>query len=182
MALDLKALGGNKTSAPAATPTPTPGTPLTDKQGETLKAPGEDTIESAGVGPEVAEKVEKIYTSAPVMRLKIGKFQFEKGVLTLTEADDVAMFDKLLGTLPPRERNAIRTISMERAIAMVRPSEPGVTKNFDSSVGRQRETVDGQQVIGDTALEAPVRTESLDDMNVPVNSGTGSGATQTAQS
>jgi hypothetical protein len=177
MALDLKALGGNKTTAPAA-PTPTPGEPLKDKQGETL-APAQ-VVESAGVGPEVAEKVEKIYTSAPVMRLKIGKFQFDKGVLTLTDADDVAMFDKLLGTLPPRERNAIRTISMERAIAMVRPSEPGVTKNFDSSVGRQRETVDGQTVIGTQSLEDPVRTESRDDMNIAVNEGAADGTT-TAQ-
>lgn len=113
----------------------------------------ETGAELAPVESEVADTVEKIYTSAPVMSLKLGRFQFTKGVLTLTDSTDIELFDKLLGTLPPRERNAIRTISMEKAIAMVRPQEPGVTKNFDSAVGRQRETVAGQATIGTEALE-----------------------------
>lgn len=154
--------------------------PLKDKQGESVgKA---EVVESAGTDADVKDKIEKIYTSSPVMRLKLGKFQFDKGVLTLTDQNDVEQFDKLLSTLPPRERNAIRTISLEKANAMVRPVEPGVTKNFDSSVGRQRERgAAGEKVIGDVALETPIRTESRDDMNIAINEGQNTGNSTTAQ-
>jgi len=150
--------------------------PIEDKQ----KQP----VEQVQVVESQAEptKANKLYTSAPVMNLKVGKFQFTKGVLTLTDPDDIAMFEKLLRGLPPRERNAIRTISIEKAEQMVRPIEPGMTKAFDSAVGRQRETIAGTATVGTVALEDPIRTESLDDMNIPVNSGQGTGDSTTAQS
>lgn len=175
MGLDLNALRGNGIPAkPAEKPQ---GDPIADKQGEAIVA-GPETVESQAE-PEVAKK---LYTSAPVMSLKLGKFQFTRGVLTLDDPTDIEQFDKLLKTLPPRERNAIRTISVELAEAMVRPIEPGVTRAFDSSVNRQQDRVGGQDVVGTVALDAPHRTESRDDMNIAENEGQGTGDSTTQQS
>jgi hypothetical protein len=98
-----------------------------------------------------------IATSAPIQRFKIGRFQFERAVLNLYEDEDVADFRKLVGKLPPVDRNQIKIIDREAAEAMVRPIEPGATKQFDSSVGRQRErSATGEQVIGSDPLDAGV--------------------------
>ena len=94
------------------------------------------------------------YTSHPIMRLKIGRFQFDRGLLVLTDSKDVAEFDKLHDQLPERDKNQIRKIDTKAAERLVRPIEPGMTKTFDSSVGRQREVAaTGDKVIGDEPLE-----------------------------
>ena len=98
-----------------------------------------------------------IATSAPIQRFKIGRFQFDRAVLNLYSEKDAEEFRKLVKGLPPVDRNQIRIIDKEAAEAMVRPIEPGATKQFDSSVGRQREVLGtGDKVIGDNPLDASV--------------------------
>lgn len=175
MGLNLAGLSGGA-KAPDPAKAEEAAQPLVDKQGESL-APAQ-TVESIAE----PEKAKKIYTSAPISQLRIGKFQFDKGVLTLDDSDEIAEFDALLKKLPPRERNSVRTISLELAESMVRPMEPGMTKSFDSSVGRQRERLaTGDATMGTVALDAPIRTESRDDMNIALNEGQGTGDSTTAQ-
>lgn len=98
-----------------------------------------------------------IATSAPIQRFKIGRFQFDRAVLNLYNDDDAAEFRKMVEKLPPVDRNQIKIIDKEAAEAMVRPIEPGATKQFDSSVGRQRErSATGEEVIGKNPLDADV--------------------------
>ncbi len=98
-----------------------------------------------------------IATSAPIQRFKIGRFQFERAVLNLYSQEDADAFRKLLKGLPPVDRNQIKIIDKDAAEAMVRPIEPGATKQFDSSVGRQRETLaTGDKVIGQDPLDPNV--------------------------
>lgn len=119
------------------------------------------------------EKAKALYSSSPLQNFKVGRFQFNKAVLTLDGADDIAEFKALLAKLPARERNQIKTISVALAESMVRPVEPSLTRLFDSSVGRQRESIAGTQTIGTEAIDAPTFTESKDDMNVPEEDGQG---------
>lgn len=114
-----------------------------------------------------------IATCLPIQRFKIGRFQFEKGVLNLYEDSDVSDFRKLLEGLPPVDRNQIKIIDREAAERLVRPVEPGATKQFDSSVGRQRETLaTGDKVIGDQPLDGTNREQfakrAQTDNNIPV--------------
>lgn len=98
-----------------------------------------------------------IVTSAPIQRFKIGRFQFERAVLNLFEREDADEFRKLVSKLPAADRNQLKIIDREAAEQMVRPIEPGATKQFDSSVGRQREVLGtGDKVIGDDPLDARV--------------------------
>lgn len=110
------------------------------------------------VGSEDGDREPKlIATSAPIQRFKIGRFQFERGVLHLYDDKDVEDFRNLVKQLPPVDRNQIKIIDKEAAEALVRPIEPGATKQFDSSVGRQRErAATGEKVIGDDPLDPNV--------------------------
>lgn len=53
-----------------------------------------------------------IYSSSPSENYRVGRFQFEKGILRL-DAEDAAEFDKIVEGLPPLEQNGIRKIDRE---------------------------------------------------------------------
>ena len=97
-----------------------------------------------------------IATSAPIQRFKIGRFQFDRAVLNLFDQDDADEFRSLVSKLPPVDRNQIKIIDRSAAEALVRPIEPGATKQFDSSVGRQQDRVGGASAVGTEALDADV--------------------------
>lgn len=54
------------------------------------------------------------YSSHPIARLKLGRFQFERGVLSL-DATDETEFDKLLATQPVTIRGRVHKISVAGA-------------------------------------------------------------------
>lgn len=97
-----------------------------------------------------------IVTSLPIMNFKIGRFQFTRGVLNLFEDKDVTDFRALVKTLPPADRNQLKIVDREAAEAMVRPIEPGATKQFDSSVGRHGDTIGGGETVGTKPLDPGV--------------------------
>ncbi len=124
---------------------------------------------------DVASKGEPklIATSLPVQRFKIGRFQFERGTLSLFTDEDVSDFRSLVKQLPPADRNQIKIIDREAAERLVRPIEPGVTSQFDSSVGRQRETLaTGDKTVGTDAIDRPTpesfAKQAQTDNNAPV--------------
>lgn len=54
------------------------------------------------------------YSSHPVARLKLGRFQFERGVLTIP-AEDEPEFDKLLAAQPATIRGRVKKVSVDAA-------------------------------------------------------------------
>lgn len=67
---------------------------------------------AAAAGTEVAEGHEDTtqYTSTPIAALKIGRFQFENGVLRLKNGKDVEEFEKLLAQGSIRTQQVVRKI------------------------------------------------------------------------
>lgn len=58
----------------------------------------------------------KTFSSHPIQRFKLGRFQFDRGTLTLS-GDDLSEFEKLLNSdkLPARDRNVVKEIDRESA-------------------------------------------------------------------
>lgn len=79
---------------------------------------------------------ETVYSSHPVSRYKLGRFQFENSVLRLSESDDIEEFEKLLNhpKLPVADRRIVKKIDISKVDDIV--ASRMATKQFDSSVGR----------------------------------------------
>lgn len=96
----------------------------------------------------------KMYHTPGIERYKVGRFQFEKGRLELRKQKDVEEFQKVLDDLAenaPRERNRIKTISIEAAEAMVRSRAPAVQRGVDSASNRI--DMSGLKMTGTDRLE-----------------------------
>lgn len=55
---------------------------------------------------------EAIYTSHPIGRLKIGRFRFENGILTLSKSEDVEEFENLLAASNARTQSQVKKIDV----------------------------------------------------------------------
>jgi len=149
--------------------------PLDSKQKGSVLADDSVGVSAANnvASEEQVNRAAALFTSHPIMRLKLGKFQFDRGLLTIEDSEDAAEFKKMLDKLPARDRNQIREISVDAAERLVRPIEPGVTTQFDSSVGRQRETLaTGDKTVGTEPLEGLNREQfakgAQTDNNAPI--------------
>lgn len=81
--------------------------------------------------PEPTETFE-FFSCAPLDRLKIGRFNFDKGQLKLTEEDAVE-FEELMKKVDPRTRQKVKKIDVRAAEAYLRSLAPVATKSTDSS-------------------------------------------------
>jgi len=61
-----------------------------------------------------------VYSSHPIENFHVAGFQFEKGTLKLTDSDEIERFEKLIESLPPRERSTIRKIDLDGAAAVAK--------------------------------------------------------------
>ena len=119
---------GNPTTAPAE---------ITEETVESPKAPE---------APEVDESV--YYSCAPLERLKIGRFQFDKGQLKLDE-NDAGQFDALLEKVDARTRSKVKKIDVKAAEAFLRNLKPVATKATDSSSdGAEQRRLVGTKELG----------------------------------
>jgi len=84
-----------------------------------------------------AGESETVYSSHPVSRYKLGRFQFENSVLRLSDQDDIDEFEKLLDhpKLPVADRRIVKKIDVSKVDDIVKARM--ATKQFDSSVGRE---------------------------------------------
>lgn len=77
-----------------------------------------EALDAAGQLPEGAEN-EVQFTSTPIARLRVGRFQFENGVLRL-KAGDAEEFRKLLGKSAIRTQQVVREIDRAGGEAVAR--------------------------------------------------------------
>jgi hypothetical protein len=61
------------------------------------------------------------YTCRPMSNYSLGRFHFVNGTMTLTDADDVAEFDKLHKSQPPHLKNSV--VKVDKAAAEARLKE-----------------------------------------------------------
>lgn len=112
---------------------------LTDRQKAAAAVTQDTAVQravSAGVsGP--ADNIVKVYSSHPIQNFAIGRFRFEKSVLTLTKQEDADEFEKLLADIPAPDRLMVKELDLQAAETLVKNREQSATKQFDSSVGRQ---------------------------------------------
>lgn len=128
-----------------------------DEGGARIQTTNNDFDQSTEIEQPGNREPKLIATCAPIQRMKIGKFQFDRAVLNLFEQDEVDEFRALMSKLPPADRNQIKVIDKEAAKNLVRPIEPGMTKQFDSSVGRGKQTTaTGDSLVGKDPLDANV--------------------------
>lgn len=85
----------------------------------------------------------KTYTSHPIKRYGIGRFQFENGTLILEDEADIEEFEDVLKQLEksaPAERNRIKSVDLaaaERISAEFQAKQGGATKGIDSATGER---------------------------------------------
>lgn len=80
----------------------------------------------------------KMYSSHPIQTMAVGKFKFEKGLLTLEDEAEIAEFEKVREALPISEQSRIRELDLEGAERIAAESAKlhgGATQQTDSSVG-----------------------------------------------
>lgn len=78
------------------------------------------------------------WSSHPIQRFTVGRFQFEKGLLVLTEAEDIADFQEVYDSLPVAERARLQKLDLEAAERLARAHlgiDGAVTRGIDSSTG-----------------------------------------------
>lgn len=103
------------------------------------------------------------YTSHPIKKYRVGRFEFEDALLTLRNAEDEAEFLKIIDDpkFPERERHMIRKLDVsaaERISREYRKASGGATKQFDSTVGERGEKA--KVGVGDL-LESHKKREEL---------------------
>lgn len=113
----------------------------------------EGVANAPGAGP-----AERIWSCHPARTYNFGKFKFRDSVLKLSDPSEIADFEELLAQLKKqnkREWGRFKEISVARASDIVRDrlKQSLATKQFDSSVGRQLETLGGEPVVGTKPLE-----------------------------
>ena len=67
----------------------------------------------------MSESVEQHYYSIP-QNFRMKQFRFEKNQLTLTNTEDIELFEKYLKGMTPASRGLIKTISISAADKLVR--------------------------------------------------------------
>lgn len=80
------------------------------------------------------------YSSHPIMNYKVGRFEFDNGLLTLRDDKDISEFRKLLEDpkFPRSERNRIKELDLSAAEAqsrLVRSQSPKASKAIGSDTG-----------------------------------------------
>ena len=85
---------------------------------------------SLGPAPDAepaAESTQRIYSSHPIARLCIGRFQFEKSQLILNSASDIEEFEgelEWLATNQPTMRSNVKTLDLNAAAAFASQFSP----------------------------------------------------------
>jgi hypothetical protein len=102
---------------------------------------------------ETPAETSATYTSHPVENFRLGRYRFNKGLLTLT-GDEVEAFDKLLESLPPADKRRVRKLDVAAAEEFVRQRlaemMPAATQAFDSSIGERSKPVIGTGKLEDS--------------------------------
>lgn len=101
------------------------------------------TLANLGKTPEkssrpAAESGEVRWSSHPIQRYTVGRFQFEKGLLTLTEEADIEDFQATYDSLPVYEKARLQKIDVaaaERIVQQYLNGSGSATKGIDSSTG-----------------------------------------------
>lgn len=120
-----------------------------NKQAPDSKAQAPDSAAGAGEesklqAPETATVTEDVdfpfsrqYTSHPISNYGIGRFVFEKGLLTLTSQRDADEFEAILAEQPEIERSRIKLVNLSMAEEISRQfqRQGGATKQIDSTTG-----------------------------------------------
>lgn len=120
-----------------------------------------DQLDGKDTSPQPSEgKIQ--YTSHPIVNYRAGPYTFEKGLLTLKNADEEQEFLDLINSdkFPERERSMIRKLDYEGATAIARANiaRSHVTQQFDSSTG---ERPDNAPRVGTGDLLDPRKREEL---------------------
>ncbi len=122
-----------------------------------------ETVEGETVAVEVdlatmQSDVLATYSSSPVNNYGVGRFQFEKGLLTFKKGDedDLEEFEKIINgkNFPVVERNRLVKIDVaaaEKLLADLRKSEGGATQAIDSTVGERVNKPKAEGDLGTTA-------------------------------
>lgn len=87
---------------------------------------------------ETADDGKVRFSSHPILRYGIGRFQFENGLLTLDNEKDIAEFRKIVEDLPRSERSRITELDISAAEAQsraVRAANPKASKAIGSDSG-----------------------------------------------
>lgn len=92
-----------------------------------------------------------VYTSNPIQRFSISKYQFEKARLVLSE-EEAEKFDEILARQPARIRAKVRKIDAAKADQIAKSFlTGGATKTIDSSL-RLDPSQAGNPVVGTTDI------------------------------
>lgn len=78
------------------------------------------------------------YSSHPITKYKVGRFQFVNGLLELRKPEDVKDFERVLEQLPRSERIRLKKLDLSAAEAQVRAvkaASPHVSRAIDSASG-----------------------------------------------
>lgn len=142
----MSLLGNKPATAPAL------GTGVANPATGQPPEPKQLDVDSEAIALGVADSLNR-WTSHPIMRYGIGRFQFENGLLALTDEDDKEFRD-LLAQQPVSEQCKVRFVDLEAAeklIASMRAdSGGGVTQGIDSSTGDRAKAAEvGKGVLGD---------------------------------
>lgn len=108
----------------------------------------EPVVNSAESPPAEATENDKVrYASSSIQRLKIGRFQFENGVLDVP-MDQVEAFEKLLAGASLRTKAAVSKIDIDAAEAIARKflrNRGGMTRGGDHTGNLLNAPIPGEQ-------------------------------------
>lgn len=96
------------------------------------------TVDDLVVGE--LEQGEQAWTCHPIANYRVGrKYKFDKGILRLTDRDDIDEFTQILKDLPESESHKIRKLDVQAAEKISRAHQDSngakTTQSFDSSIG-----------------------------------------------
>lgn len=119
---------------------------------------GRETTAPSGAGGKIQ------YSSHPILKYRIGKFEFENSILTLKNAAEEAEFLEVINheNFPERERHRIKKLDLAAAESIsraARATRSRTTQQIDSSVG-ERPNEAPRVGIGDL-MDADKKREEL---------------------
>ena len=90
--------------------------------------------------PETADDGAVRYSSHPIQNYKVGRFEFENGLLVLNEDEDIKEFEKILNDpkFPRSERARINKLDLSAAeaqVRLIRSQSPKASKSIGSEAG-----------------------------------------------
>jgi hypothetical protein len=99
---------------------------------------GDSTNDSAAGDEVVQESVEathNTYSSHPIGRFAIGKYEFTNGQLKLPKGKESDRFERLIDSLPPHIKRQVVKLDVGRADRFVQGLQSKVVTGIDSTAG-----------------------------------------------